>query len=524
MPLSAAEALAALERDAGNVAALAATAEILHHGGEGAAAIALLRQGLALAPGNARLLRGLSGFLVAAGQAEEAEPLARAAAAHAPGQPEYQLHHAHVLFACARPAAAEAPLLAALAHMPENAAAWSMLATCNEHQGRLERALAAAAEAARHAPDNLGYALQRAALLNARACHGDALAVLTEAMAHKPEDPHLARALSGVHEMLGNLPAAFAEAERACALAPEISAYRAHCAALAARIGVAVAHAPPGWEPPAKPLRRLPPPRPRPPLAARLAERGRIIWALALREMRTRHSRAVLGYLWAVAEPISHLLTLGVMFAYVNLAPPPLGHSLFEFYCTGLLPYLLFSHVADEVMHARNAAGALLLLPGLRTTDIMAARLFLQFMTEIAVALLVFGAFGLMGYRTMPAAPLTALLAFALLALLGAGVGAVNLVLVNYFHGWETVFNAVIRLLYFASGIYYTPLTMPDQLRAALVWNPVLQGVELFRAGFYPEYRPIWLNLPYLLAWVGGALVLGLGLELGLRRRLRPVS
>jgi capsular polysaccharide transport system permease protein len=524
MVLNAEEALAAVCRDRGNIAALIATAETLHRADERETAIALLRAGLALAPENAWLLRALSGFLAAAGRAEDAEPLARAAAARAPEQAEYQLHHAHVLFACGRPAAAEAPLLAALAQMPGNAAAWSMLASCNEHRGRLERALAAAREATKRAPENLDHALQYAALLNARACHGDALAVLTHAATHQPDDPRLARALSGAHEMLGDLPAAFAAAERACALAPHLPDYQAHRAALAARLGVVVAQAPPGWEPPASPPRQPPPPRPPAPLGARLAERGRIIWALALRDMRTRHARAMLGYLWAVAEPISHLLTLGIMFAYVNQAPPPLGESLFEFYCTGLLPYLLFAHVADEVMHARNAAGALLLLPGLRTTDIMAARVFLRFMTELAVAALVFGAFGLAGYRALPAAPLTALLAFVVLALLGAGVGAINLVLINYFHGWETVFNAVIRLLYFASGIYYTPLTMPDQVRAVLVWNPVLQGVELFRSGFYPAYTPIWLAVPYLLSWVGGALVLGWGLEFGLRRRLRPIS
>ncbi len=521
--IAAADALAAVRRDAGNIRSLITAAETLFRTGASEEAIALLREGVTLAPENAVAQRALSGFLVATGVPEAAEPHARRATVLAPAAPEMALHLAHVLFARRHHAAAVEPLLTVLGMQPDKASAWHMLSVALQQAGKFEKALEAVDRAITLAPEKLDYALHRAALLNARARHGDALTELRRACVLAPDDARAARALSGVLEVLGDIPGAHAEAERACALAPADAALHTHLAALAAQLGMFTAPAaPPGWEPP-PPRRRAPPAGPIP-LRARYAERGRIIWAVALREMRTRHSRSTLGYVWALLEPVSHLLTLGVMFAYVNRAPPPIGDSLFEFYCTGLLPYLLFAHVAGEVMHARAGGGALLLLPRVRTTDIMAAKTFVQLMTEITVAALVFAAFGLAGFRALPAHPLAALAALLLLAGLGLGIGALNLVAINFFPGWETVFNSVVRLLYFASGIYYTPISMPDAVRDALVWNPVLQGVELFRAGFYEGYAPFWLNTPYLLWCVAGALALGLTLEQAARRHLRRVA
>ena len=77
-----------------------------------------------------------------------------------------------------------------------------------------------------------------------------------------------------------------------------------------------------------------------------------------------------------------------------------------------------------------------------------------------------------------------------------------------------------LRLLYVASGIYYSPIAMPDWVREALAWNPILQGIEFFRSGFFPQYEPHWLNPSYLVTWAVAAIGLGFGLERALRVRM----
>ncbi len=61
---------------------------------------------------------------------------------------------------------------------------------------------------------------------------------------------------------------------------------------------------------------------------------------------------------------------------------------------------------------------------------------------------------------------------------------------------------------------------MPGWARDLLAWNPVLQAIDWFRAGFFASYQPHWLNRSYLAALAILALLVGFGLERALRRKL----
>jgi capsular polysaccharide transport system permease protein len=74
--------------------------------------------------------------------------------------------------------------------------------------------------------------------------------------------------------------------------------------------------------------------------------------------------------------------------------------------------------------------------------------------------------------------------------------------------------------LYFCSGIFYVPGMMPDWVRDILVWNPILHAVDWFRSSFFAEYEPHWLDRSYLAIVAVLSLVVGLGLERGVRRHL----
>jgi len=517
--------LEAVARDRRNLPALLAQAETSFAAGLHNAAVTLLKAANELAPGEFLVFRILSGFLAALGQIEEAEHLAARAVGLAPEAAEARLHLASLMFTQQRYQPAIPHLLAYVGHAAAMPAGWYLLSIAMSAIGQPQQALQTIRRAIELQGTNTEYRLHLASLLTSRAHYGDALTELGIAATIAPYDARIPRAASGNHEALGDLAAAYQEASRARALAPEDAEIAAHDRQLSQAMGFVgpvsddgLAASLAGW---AEARQRRRAPRPRARLRQRLAERGRIIHAIVLRDMRTRHSQSHLGYLWAVFEPISHLLTLGIMFALINQAPPPVGDSLFEYYCTGLLPYLMFSHIATDVMGARSAGGALLLLPKIRTTDVIFAKTFLNLATEILVGGMVFAAFGAAGYRLVPAHPFPCATAVLLLALLGMGVGTINMVVQNFFHAWDTIFSAIIRLLYFSSGIYYSPIAMPDAVRAILTWNPVLQGVEVFRAGFFPEYNPVWLNLPYLALWVLCSAALGLGLEQVLRRRLK---
>ena len=170
--------------------------------------------------------------------------------------------------------------------------------------------------------------------------------------------------------------------------------------------------------------------------------------------------------------------------------------------------------------HAITSNGALLELPTVTTFDVIAARGLLEIATDVIVAVIMLIGFGATGLSAAPDdlwAPLTA---FAVTASFGCGVGYINGVVAVFWRGWDKIFAQLTRALYFVSGIFYVPAMMPDWLRDVLLWNPLLHAIDWFRSGFFAAYQPHWLDRSYLTIIAILALLAGMGLERGLRRRL----
>ena len=187
---------------------------------------------------------------------------------------------------------------------------------------------------------------------------------------------------------------------------------------------------------------------------------------------------------------------------------------------TGLVPYHVFAHASSGMSHAITGNGPLLQLPPVTTFDVIAARGLLEVMTDIVVAVILLAGFGAIGLAAMPDDLWGPSIALLVTAALGCGVGFINAVMTVFVRSWEKAYNQLTRILYFISGIFYVPAMMPDWARDALAWNPLLHAIDWFRAGFFQNYQPHWLDCSYLAMAAILALLLGLALERGLRRRL----
>jgi tetratricopeptide (TPR) repeat protein len=501
-------------------------AEMHLRAGEPEAAAGFARQAVAAAPASFRARRTLSGILDATGQRAEAIDAALQAVRLDPAEPEARLHLGGMLAAERRWREAAEHLAAHVAGPAATPRGWRLLSSVLHQAGQADRALDAAQRAIAADPNEIEYRLHLVSLLTARARYAQALEEVATALAQAPGEAQAWRARSGVLAATDRLAEALAAAERAAELAPEDQACAANLAHVRALCAIPAGQTgePSEWA--VRPRRTGPvrPARQPPGFAGALTERWRVVHAIMLRDIRTKFGHTRLGYLWAVMEPISHLLTLGAVFFTLNSSPPPLGDNLFLYYVTGLVPFLMFSHVSHDVMNAAEANGVMLQLPVVKRTDVMAAQALRQFATEIVVGLVIFGCGGLLGLATLPADLLTAGCGIVLLWLLATGIGACNLVIAGCLRSYETFYAAAVRLLYFSSGIYYSPMTMPDWVREILAWNPVLQGIELFRSGYYAQYDPHWLDVRYLLAWILCSLLLGFSAERALRPRVLVVS
>lgn len=473
----------------------------------------LARRAVVAEPESGRAARVLSGFLDAGGARGEALQWADEAIRLMPSNAEMRLHIGSLLAASRRWREASEHLAIHVALPGARAQGWRLLSSVLHQSGDTERATDAARRAAAADPAAIEYKLHLAAMLSERALFSDAMQVLADA----PDDARVWRARACALAASDHPGEALEAARHAVRLAPGDPDCQADLDHIAGMCGVPLTIRQGDWT--IQPRRRLtqePVRRPGSPIATR----WRVAYAIMLRDIRTRFGHTRLGYLWAILEPISHLMTLGTVFFLLNTAPPPVGDNLFLFYITGLLPFLMFAHVSQELMGTSGSSTMLFMLPVVRRTDAMAAQALRQLGTELCVELLIFGAAGLGGLQAMPADLLTCMTALLALWLLAVGVGSINMVVVGLFPSYATFYEAVIRLLYFGSGIYYSPIAMPDWVRAYLAWNPVLQAIEYFRSGFFAQYQPHWLDMNYLALWVLASVGIGLAMERALRGRM----
>ena len=247
------------------------------------------------------------------------------------------------------------------------------------------------------------------------------------------------------------------------------------------------------------------------PLRPRRLGMPRVVLALMLREMSTTYGRSPGGYIWALVMPIGAVAMLTLILAYgLRIRTPSLGISFPLFYATGVLTLMTYQNTAGVVGTAVTFSKPLLRYPGITFADALVARFVLQVLTKAVVMYLIFGGLLLM-FETRTILDLPAiLLAFAMVAALGFGVGCLNAYLFPVYPLWASVWGILTFPMFMLSGIFYIYEDLPRVGQQVLWWNPVLHATGQMRAGFYPTYHPSYIEPVYVFGVALIPAVLGL--------------
>ncbi|WP_418595906.1 ABC transporter permease [Ponticoccus sp. (in: a-proteobacteria)] len=259
----------------------------------------------------------------------------------------------------------------------------------------------------------------------------------------------------------------------------------------------------PGQDAPA-----VPPPVARAPRRHSWAS-GRVILALMLREMSTRYGRSPGGYLWAFLEPIGGILVLAIGFSLL-IRTPPLGSSFILFFATGMLPFTLYQNIALAVAGAIGFSKGLLRYPIVTWVDSMIARFTLNALTSLLITFIV-----LLGLLEMTQTRVIIdigpiLLALSLATGLGLGIGALNCALQGMIVPWPMIWSVITRPLFIVSGIMIMYEDLPEVAQNFVWYVPQMHIAGIMRSGFYPNYSPAYVSIPYVLGFSLAALCLGL--------------
>ena len=248
-----------------------------------------------------------------------------------------------------------------------------------------------------------------------------------------------------------------------------------------------------------------------------LGTQTRVVYALALRETRTRFGKNQLGYFWALAEPTFFILTFFAMFVLIDRTTPG-GMAVIPFLATGFIPYQLVINTATRVSKAVESNRGLLFYPHVQPLDLVFARSMLEMVTYLVVFAILVGGYSVFTHTLVVDHVLLVLFSMLLTGALGATLGLVFCAFNVMTPTFERIKQPLMKPLFWISGLFFTANMIPAQYRQYLMWNPILHCVELVRTGWFPQYESLDASPTYVMVWIVGLAFVGLTLE----RRVRP--
>lgn len=259
--------------------------------------------------------------------------------------------------------------------------------------------------------------------------------------------------------------------------------------------------------------------------AGRLAEgwliQRRVIGALLMREILTRFGRHNIGFLWLFVEPM--LFTLGVTTLwYVVGANHGSSLPIVAFALTGYSSVLLWRNMPARCVAAIEPNRALLVHRRVRPMDLFIARILLEAIgatMSFTLLSLVYLALGLMD---PPENVIQVIGAWLALAWFGAALALFIGTLAYFSEIVEKIWHPLSYIIFPVSGSGFLISALPPAGRNAVLYVPMVHGVEMLREGYFGSKVTSIYNLDYLLIWAAGLTVIALFQLRIIERRIVP--
>jgi lipopolysaccharide transport system permease protein len=201
-----------------------------------------------------------------------------------------------------------------------------------------------------------------------------------------------------------------------------------------------------------------------------------VVSHLVAREVHLRYRRSVLGWFWAVAQPLARFLVLAFVFTTVLPLQVP-NYAVFLF--SGLIGWMWFSSAVQSATSSALDRRELLLRPGIPrmlvpvVSVLSDASDYLAALPVLAVILLFTSGVPV----TWLLLPVVLLPMFMLILGLGYAFCAVNV----YLRDMSMLVSVGTLLGFYITPVFYAPEQVPERFRWVVELNPVATLLSLQR-------------------------------------------
>jgi len=253
--------------------------------------------------------------------------------------------------------------------------------------------------------------------------------------------------------------------------------------------------------------------------ASRISHKLRLIDALLIRELMGRFGHNNIGFMWQFAEPL--MLCLGVMVSWsIIYGQSNHGVRIIPLVLTGYTFLTLWRHMVARLTHSFRHGSGLLFHRRIKPADILLSRGILESVGTLIAFFIAYTALVLVD-AIDPADDILVLLgAWVFMCLISFGVAMIITALAHFSDAFERMVQPIMYLILPLTGVFYMVYWLPATARQAVLYSPLVNTMEMFRAGYFGAAVPTFWNMGYIVLWALGTNAVGWVLVLKAQRHI----
>ncbi len=251
----------------------------------------------------------------------------------------------------------------------------------------------------------------------------------------------------------------------------------------------------------------------------RFRKKSRTINALLIRELMARFGHHNIGFMWQVIEPL--MLTLGVMISW-SLIYGERNHGVrvIPLVLTGYTFMTLWRHMVARLMHTFRHGSGLLFHRHVKPADILVARGLLESIGTMISFFVAYIPLRMLDVVRPVDDYLVLLGAWTLMCAFTFGFALIITALAHFSDAFERIVQPIMYIILPLTGVFYMVYWLPAALRPIVLWSPLVNIAEMFRAGYFGTEVPTSWDVSYILVWTIAVNAIGWVLVLKAQRHI----
>ncbi|MFK7967751.1 MAG: ABC transporter permease [Rickettsiaceae bacterium] len=224
----------------------------------------------------------------------------------------------------------------------------------------------------------------------------------------------------------------------------------------------------------------------------------RVIYAIFLKELKTRFGDYKLGIFWIFLDPVIQVAFFVVFFGYViGRVMPNVDYTVYV--TTGILTWLMFKNVLNHGITAIKSDKSLFIFRQVKPFDVFISKVFLELFIFSIVYVISILTLIYLGREFIFFKPLEFIICYICIFLIGCGLSLLIMFISDLYRDIRKIVGVVLRVLYFTSGVIFPIKLIPEKYHYLLSWNPIVHVMELSREAVFPAFKGTIGSLLYIL-------------------------